>query len=341
MANPSFLDSLTSYAHKLGKLTRQTVTAAGQVYEDLQPTIEAALKAAATLTDAEKRAEALKQFDAFKNRVLADGTSVLRQQLTTLSEAFAGAPASVAPRLSAYTLLLETADAKGARELREVQDCSQQVTVIRDAIAAKQDASEVEKHGERLGELLQAATTAVDSFDASEDNVRRLVIESKSTLTDIAVATTERDAALTSLNETVKDAVVPASSATVDAGALQARVNEAEAALNTQCFSAAALKLHNWTADAAGLLASLRVDAETISGLANRPAQLKRQLDLTLNRAKVKGLQIAAGELQTLYLAANKAVKEQRPCDVDAAKLACDRYHDKVSELIAALPPQA
>ena len=325
MATQSFFDKLTNLAHRAGSLARQGVDTARQVYKDIEPTINTALDMAKTVTDKERRDQAIAQLSDVANRVVASGSSQLKYVMTQMQEGFNGVPSEIAVAIATYGTLAEAAEAKGALGLPEMIACGTQIELIKKTLA-EDNRADVGDEGAKLEQLVRAAGTAVSAFASDEPSVRRLLVGCQSTIADIDFAETERASALTELLASIKDAQEPARVAgLVSVVDLKARLTEAEADVIAGSFPSAAIKLSNFNVDAAALLAATKADAEKLAHDADFPGRTRRLLGTLVMRANEQGK--LKGDIAAAAQNAKELLK-QRPCDLVAAREAFDLFEE-------------
>ena len=336
MANQSFFDKLAEVANTAGNLARQSVDTARKIYKDLEPTLNTALDYAKTVTDKERRDQAVAQLTAVGNRVLASGSSQLKYVMTQMQEGFNGVPSQVAAVIATYGTLAEAAEAKGALGLPEMIACSAQIEVIKKTLADKPQA-DVKADGEKLEQLVRTAGAAVANFASDEPSVRRLLISCQSTVSDIIFAEDERVAALGQYVINIKDATAPEPISGLPSIAdLQTRITDAEADITAASFPAAAIKLSNFSVDASAVLSATQAQATSLKDLADYPARTRRFLTTLVSRAQaLDKLTVTADstaeqkESARALLEAARTAKDLLkavPCDRNAAQDAVDLF---------------
>jgi len=332
----SFFDTLASLAHQAGTMAKQGTVMAREAYKNLEPSINAALEAAKTVTDKDRRAAAIAQLKEVSDRVVATGSSQLKSVLTQMQEGFNGVPSDVAAMIATYGTLAEAAEAKGALGLPEMIACGKQIDVIKEKL--KQDPkADVAADGVTLDALIRTAGAAVSNFASDAPSVNALLVSCQSTVSDIILAQGDLSTATAAYLAKIKDATAPAPiSGLPEVSELEARLTEAQTDSTAGNYAAAAIKLSNFGVDAAARLAATQKKATELQNLTEEPARTLRLLRLlrdtkykagafTVTADSTPEHRASAKDMVAAYEAAKKLLLEV-PCDVPAARQAFDLF---------------
>ena len=336
----SFLDKVAEIANKAGTLARQGSDAAYKAYKDLEPGINAAIDYAKTVTDKERRTQAIDQLKQVADRVVANGSKQLQHVLIQVQEGFNGVPSDVAALIATYATLAEAAEAKGALGLPEMIACTTKIESIKKKLADDPKA-DVKSDAEALDALVRTAGSAVANFASDAPSVAALILGCRSTVSDISYAEGDLAQATTDYIGKIKGASAPAPlSGLSTLTELESRLADAETDNSAGNYAAAAIKLSHFGVDAAALLAATQNGTEDLKKLIGEPARTLRLLRLlrdgkyhagalTIKESFTADERLKVKAMVGAYEAA-KAKLLETPCDMPEARRAFE-YFEEIS----------